>query len=120
MSAQHPAEPSTLENTMRDLIGAGTRPPFNPLRLAMHGQNAPVCAQLVHLLVRELPHDVARHPGSAEFRNAARAWFATQSFYIEPTRSDYRAGVLWLARRDLLPVWVFPDDARGADYANAQ
>ena len=84
----------------------------NPLRVVRGGANAPLVAQYVHLLLRELPREVARHPRSAEFRRAARAHMAQQSIYFEATRRDIEAGLSFLSREGLLPTWV--DHSEGA------
>lgn len=90
----------------------GKTPPMNPLRLANGGVNAPLCAQYVHLLLRELPREIASRPRSAEFRNAARALMARQPFYLEATRVDIEAGLHWLARNGFLPRWVMWGEGR--------
>lgn len=87
--------------------------PRNPLRIALHGQNAPLCAQYVHHLVHALPHPVTQHPGSAAFRGAMREFWQQQPVYLEATRSDVAHGVMFLARNDLLPRWVFVPEGGG-------
>lgn len=85
----------------------GPPPSRNNLRLAMHGQNAPLQAQFVHHLVHALPRQIAQQPGSAEFRTAMRAHCAEWPVYLEPTRSDIRHGAMFLARHNQLPDWVY-------------
>lgn len=86
------------------------------LRMAAHGQNPPLCAQLVWYLLHSVPRRAARHPGSAMFREAMRAVLERSPLYLEPTRTDVAAGVSWLYRRDLLPEWVRWDvQGGGAD-----
>lgn len=82
-------------------------PPRNALRMALHGQNAPLTAQYVHHLVHLLPRQVAQHPGSAAFRAAMREVWTGQPVYLEATRADVLHGVQFLAGRDLLPEWVY-------------
>lgn len=105
-----------IGNVFDDLFGdsvPGTTPPMNPLRLANGGVNAPLCAQYVHLLIRELPREVASRPRSAEFRNAARALMSRQAFYLEATRVDIESGLHWLSRNQFLPRWVMWGEGRG-------
>ncbi len=101
------SQPEDLHSVFDNLLGPGPGVMPNPLRLALHGQNAPLCAQYVFMLLHALPRQVARYPRSAEFRNAARAHWATQPrYYLEATRTDVEAGLRFLAREGMLPTWV--------------
>lgn len=93
-------------NRLSTAAAAG-EPPRNALRLALHGQNAPLSAQYVHHLVHLLPRQVAQHPGSATFRAAMREVWAAQPVYLEASRTDVAEGVHFLALHDLLPEWVY-------------
>lgn len=122
MPARYTRPPAPVGDLLTDLLGgagkppsgiqlstaaAAGEPPRNALRLALHGQNAPLSAQYVHHLVHLLPRQVAQHPGSAAFRAAMREVWAAQPVYLEATRADVMHGVQFLAGHDLLPAWVY-------------
>ncbi|MFT4029656.1 MAG: hypothetical protein QM675_07255 [Protaetiibacter sp.] len=105
--------PQPVSVDLATLLGPGSQPPFNPLRLANNGVNAPLCAQYVHMLLRELPRAVARYPRSAEFRAHAHLFWARQPVFLDATRTDVESGLAWLSRNGFLPDWVFYGDGRG-------
>jgi hypothetical protein len=76
--------------------------PAEALRRALRGENAPVCAQLVYLLVHELEPAVAQQIGSRQFRAAARTYFDANGIPFIPTRSDLAEGARFLAKHGLL------------------
>lgn len=123
MGARYPGMPGTAGDALSEVLygsgeppsggrpstaSADDEPPRNALRLALHGQNAPLSAQYVHHLVHLLPRQVAQHPGSAAFRAAMREVWAAQPVYLEATRADVMHGVQFLAGHDLLPEWIYP------------
>lgn len=97
--------PQPLAAEFAELLGEGG---FNPLRLALHGQNAPLAAQYVHDLLRNLPREIAARPDSPEFRSAMRDLWRTRDVYLEANQADIRSGVWFLDSRGLLPRWVYP------------
>jgi hypothetical protein len=107
MPARYTRPPAPVGDLLTDLLGGAGEPPRNALRLALHGQNAPLSAQYVHHLVHVLPRQVAQHPGSAAFRAAMREVWAAQPVYLEATRADVANGAQFLAAHDLLPEWVY-------------
>jgi hypothetical protein len=106
MTGPLPREPARLDELLTTIAGGSGNPPARALRLALHGQNAPLTAQLAFQLLHALPRDIAAHPGSAAFREATRTLFGGMPVYLEPTRRDNQSGVRWLLDRDLLPDWV--------------
>lgn len=89
------------------------------LREANGGENPPLCAQYVYLLLTALPQDVARYPRSAEFRRAAAAYTAREALPFVGTRRDLAEGLAWLRTRGLLASWVVAG-GRGDGHADAR
>lgn len=113
-----PQEPELMRDAL-DSLGMGFRHPLHSaLRVAAHGQNPPLCAQLTWQLLHAVPRSVARNPGSAEFRTAMRAVLEQNRIYLEPSRTDVTAGVSWLHRCGLLPDWVRWESQGGATDAH--
>lgn len=100
-------------NPEPQLIGVVLEELLMTLRFNLHGQNAPLTAQAVYVLVHSLPADLCTNLGSREFRNAVREYFARQGVYFDPTRSDIQHGAMFLQRKGLLPSWVNSASAGG-------
>ena len=119
--SQRGATPRQLKVVLEEVFSDEWALALASLRVAAHGQNPPVTAQIVHALILTLPRDAAQTPGSREFRTAARDALASRGIPFEPTRLDVRNGVAWLARNGLLPRWVFTaEDFGGHDRAYAR
>jgi hypothetical protein len=77
-------------------------------------QNVPMHVQAVYLGLHRLPREIARVPGSRQFREALGGLLANVGPALRPTRREIFAGVRWLEVRNLLPDWV-----RGLDRTSA-
>jgi hypothetical protein len=51
--------------------------PLDRLRFRLHGQTAPVTAQLMYLGYYQLPLEVTKHPSSRDYKQALREMFAS-------------------------------------------
>lgn len=76
------------------------------LRMALHGQNAPLHVQYTWAMLHLLPQPVAAHPGSREFRSAQRDFWTGRGIALDATRRDIEAGLSFLTRHGLLPTFV--------------
>jgi len=115
MSARDDREPIRVAELLGDVFDDDWSHAVHSLRVASHGQNAPVVAQLAYALIRLMPREAAQSPGSREFRQAARDALAARRIPFEPTRLDVRNGVAWLARNGLLPSWVYTAESFGGE-----
>jgi hypothetical protein len=79
------------------------------LRLALHGQNAPLSAQYAWQMLHLLPRDVAAHPGSREFRQAQRDFWDGRGIALDATRRDIEQGVTFLIRAGATLPALHPD-----------
>lgn len=89
------------------------------LRFRLHGQTAPVTAQLMYLGYCKLPLEVSKHPGSREYKQALREMFARLGLPIALTRKDITHGLRFLTANGLLPEWVITDGFGGAQNGNS-
>lgn len=76
------------------------------LRLALHGQNAPLHVQYTWAMLHLLPTSTAAHPGSREFRSAQRDFWIGRGIALDATRRDIETGLSFLTRHGLLPTFV--------------
>lgn len=74
------------------------------LREALHGMNAPLHVQYVWQLAQQLPPSLVALPGSREYREAQRAFWAERGIVLDATRRDIEAGYRHLQRIGLLPT----------------
>lgn len=82
-------------------MSAQTAPEFgqvDTLRRLLHGQNAPLTAQYTWAMLHLLPADVARHPGSSDFRHAQRHFWEGRGILLDATRRDVEQGIAFLDR----------------------
>jgi hypothetical protein len=91
---------------------------LNGLRYLMQGQTAPVTAQLMYYAYDILAPEVAKHPGSREYKQALRELYADLGLPIALTRKDIAHGFRFLAANRLLPEWVITDGFGGAQNGN--
>lgn len=80
--------------------------PLADLRLRLHGENAPLNVQYTYAMLRVLPEEISRHPGSRAFRAAQRDYWAGSTIRLDATRRDVDTALRFLHARDLLPRHV--------------
>ena len=107
-----------MNTTANDANNAPESSPLTGLRYQLHGTTAPVTAQLMYYAYDKLAPEVAKHPGSREYKQALRKLYAELGLPIALTRKDIAHGFRFLAANRLLPEWVITDGFGGAQNGN--